>query len=86
MFGQQKWAEAAEKYRAAALLAGPHPVYVSNLAASLLKIELWEVAESAVTRALIHDPTHVKSLFRRALVQKGLERFKDALTGMDGML
>ncbi|PIL32506.1 transporter [Ganoderma sinense ZZ0214-1] len=86
LFGQQKWGEAAEKYRAAALLAGPHPVYVSNLAASLLKMELWEVAESAATRALVHDPRHVKSLYRRALARKGLEQFKDALTDLEWLL
>ena len=82
LFGQRKWAEAAEKYRAAALLAGPQPVYVANLAVCLLKMELWEIAESAATRALLHDPRNVKALYRRALARRGLERFKEALTGM----
>ncbi|KAM5541571.1 hypothetical protein V8D89_004761 [Ganoderma adspersum] len=80
LFGQRKWAEVAEKYRTAALLAGPHLVYVANLAVCLLKMELWEIAESAATRALVHDPRHVKALYRRALARRGLERFKDALT------
>ena len=45
-------------------------------------MELWEIAESAATRALLHDPRHVKALYRRALARRGLERFKEALTGM----
>lgn len=41
LFRSEKWGQAAEKYRAAALLAGPHPVYLSNLAAALLKLKLY---------------------------------------------
>ncbi|KAI1786107.1 hypothetical protein LXA43DRAFT_1099551 [Ganoderma leucocontextum] len=86
LFRQDKWAEAAEKYRTAALLAGPQPVYVSNLAACLVKMELWGIAESSATRALIHDPNHVKALYRRALARKGLEHFKDALADLEWLL
>ena len=39
-FKTEKWAQAADRYREAALLAGPKPVYLSNLAAALLKMEL----------------------------------------------
>lgn len=41
LFRSEKWGQAAEKYRAAALLAGPQPVYLSNLAAALLKLKLY---------------------------------------------
>ena len=40
LFRSGNWIEAAEKYRAAAMVAGPQPVFMSNLAASLLKLEL----------------------------------------------
>ncbi|RPD52548.1 hypothetical protein L226DRAFT_617795 [Lentinus tigrinus ALCF2SS1-7] len=69
-FKQEKWAQAAQKYREAALLAGPQPVYVSNLAAALLKLKEWDAADSAASRALLYDPNHIKSLFRRALARK----------------
>ena len=78
-FKQEKWGEAAEKYRAAALLGGPQPVYLSNFAACLLKLEMWEVANSAASRALVYDPKHVKALYRRALARKELGRAKAAL-------
>ncbi|KAI1786100.1 TPR-like protein [Ganoderma leucocontextum] len=79
LFRQEEWAEAAEKYRAAALLGGPQPVYLSNLAACLLKLDLWDLADSAGTRALIHDPKHVKALYRRAHARRKLDRLKAAL-------
>ncbi|KAL1942221.1 hypothetical protein VTO73DRAFT_6285 [Trametes versicolor] len=69
--GQEgQWAQAAEKYRAAALTAGPQPVYMSNLAAALLKLQRWTLAESAASRALMRDPGHIKSLYRRAQARK----------------
>ena len=80
-FKQEKWAEAAEKYREAALLCGPQPVYLSNLAACLLKLEMWDLADSAATRALVYDTKHVKALYRRALARKELGRAKAALAG-----
>ncbi|KAI0704397.1 hypothetical protein C8T65DRAFT_830765 [Cerioporus squamosus] len=85
-FKQEKWAKAAEKYREAALLAGPRPVYVSNLAAALLKMEEWEAAESAASRALLHDPKHLKSLYRRALARKAMHRYMSAESDLYGVL
>ncbi|KAI0367861.1 hypothetical protein BV20DRAFT_1023528 [Pilatotrama ljubarskyi] len=78
LFKQEKWLEAAEKYRQAAMAAGPLPVYMSNLAAALLKLQLWDLADDAATRALTTEPTHVKALFRRAQARKELRRFKAA--------
>ncbi|KAI0704396.1 hypothetical protein C8T65DRAFT_653864, partial [Cerioporus squamosus] len=85
-FKQEKWGKAAEKYREAALLAGPQPVYVSNLAAALLKLQEWEAAESAATRALMHDPNHIKSLFRRALASKARQRYTSAQSDLYHLL
>ena len=81
MFKKEEWLAAAEKYRAAALLAGPQPVYLSNLAACLLKLELWELADSAATRALMHDPKHIKALYRRALARREIGQREAAFAG-----
>ena len=40
LFRSGDWKEAAEKYRDAIMCWGPQPVYLSNLAAALLKLEL----------------------------------------------
>ena len=80
-------------------MSGPKPVYLSNLAAALLKMKLcvsvhsvlktfaddyprWDAAESAASRALLHDPRHLKSLYRRALARKEQKRYTGALEGM----
>ncbi|OBZ73333.1 Serine/threonine-protein phosphatase T [Grifola frondosa] len=71
--------KAAEKYREAAFLDGPRPIYMANLAAALLKLELWDLAESAATRALRYDPKHHKARYRRAIASKHLGKCSDAL-------
>ncbi|CDO77835.1 hypothetical protein BN946_scf184714.g10 [Trametes cinnabarina] len=86
LFKNGDWAEAAEKYREAALIAGPQPVYMSNLAAALLKLELWDLAESAASRALIYDPKHLKARFRRAVARKELHTFDEAETDLQHIL
>ncbi|CDO78199.1 hypothetical protein BN946_scf184770.g2 [Trametes cinnabarina] len=77
-FRDQNWLQAAEKYKAAALITGPDPLYLSNLAAALLKLKLWEAADSAASCALLQDPGNVKALYRRAVARKELSRFKAA--------
>ncbi|PIL32503.1 transporter [Ganoderma sinense ZZ0214-1] len=86
LFKQEKWKEAAEKYREAAFLGGPQPVYLSNLAACLLKLDMWDLADSAATRALMYDPKHVKALYRRALARKDLDRLNAALADLEWLL
>ena len=36
---KEMWTKAADKYRAAALLGGPHPVVLSNLAWAFIKLK-----------------------------------------------
>ncbi|PIL32501.1 transporter [Ganoderma sinense ZZ0214-1] len=86
LFRENEWEEAAEKYRAAALLGGPQPVYLANLAACLLKLEMWELADNAATRALVHDPRHVKALYRRAHARRELGRLNAALADLEWLL
>lgn len=81
LFKQGEWEEAAERYRSAALVGGPQPVYLSNLAACLLKLQQWELADSAASHALVYYPKHVKALYRRAVARRGLDRLKAALAG-----
>ncbi|KAI9065693.1 hypothetical protein FKP32DRAFT_1674525 [Trametes sanguinea] len=86
LFKKDDWAAAAESYREAAMVAGPLPVYMSNLAAALLKLELWNHAENAATRALIHDSKHIKARFRRAIARKELHTFDTAEADLQRIL
>ncbi|EIW52990.1 TPR-like protein, partial [Trametes versicolor FP-101664 SS1] len=75
---KEQWVQAAEKYRAAARIAGPQPVYMANLAAALLKLQRWIPAESAASRALMREPDHAKALFRRAQARKEMGMYAGA--------
>ena len=44
-------------------------------------VSRWEAADDAASRALLHDPKHVKALYRRALARKELSRYCAAETG-----
>ncbi|KAL6301896.1 hypothetical protein BKA93DRAFT_930024 [Sparassis latifolia] len=78
-FRAQEWAGAADKYRAAAFAHGPRPVYMTNLAAALLKLEQWVEAESAADRALRYEPKNIKARFRRGVARKEREEYADAI-------
>lgn len=41
----------------------------------------WEEADSAASRALTHDPSHVKARYRRALARRKLCRYRAAAVG-----
>ncbi|OCH91987.1 hypothetical protein OBBRIDRAFT_833801 [Obba rivulosa] len=69
-FERGQYAEAAECYRNAALSYKPKPVFLTNLAAALLKLEHWGLAESAASRALHCEPTNIKARYRRGLALK----------------
>ncbi|KAI1786102.1 hypothetical protein LXA43DRAFT_1185370 [Ganoderma leucocontextum] len=86
LFRVGKWQEAAEKYRSAIICRGPQPVYLANLAAALLKLELYEIADSAASRALMHDPKHIKALYRRALARNALGRSNAAMYDITRLL
>ncbi|KAI9065683.1 TPR-like protein [Trametes sanguinea] len=77
-YRRSEWLQAAEKYQAAALIAGPDPTYMSNLAAALLNLKLWEAADSAASRGLMQDPINIKLLYRRAVARRALSRYKAA--------
>ncbi|KAI0631742.1 hypothetical protein C8Q77DRAFT_157668 [Trametes polyzona] len=76
--GRREWLQAADKYLSAALIAGPKPQYLSKLAKALVELHLWELADSAASRALMQEPDLVDALYARALARKGAERFGSA--------
>ncbi|KAM5541101.1 hypothetical protein V8D89_005234 [Ganoderma adspersum] len=86
LFREGTWLQAAQLYRASAAIAAPEPTYMSNLAAALLKLDLWKLAEGAASRALMHDPGHVKALYRRALARKELGLIDGAVRDISRLL
>ena len=54
-----------------------NPVYPANRAMASLKLQKWQDAEDDATRALRHDPSYQKALFRRA-------QARDQLGKLDG--
>lgn len=85
-FREQRYPEAAEKYRRAALTYGPQPIYLSNLAAALLKMQCFEQAESAADRALSFDPQMIKARFRRGLARREIGEYVDAILDFRSVL
>ena len=57
--------KAVECYTMAQSLDIANPVYPANRAMANLKLKNWKEAEEDCTRALRHDPTYEKALFRR---------------------
>ncbi|EMD36003.1 hypothetical protein CERSUDRAFT_96226 [Gelatoporia subvermispora B] len=79
LFKEGEYAIAAEWYREAARHHAPKPVYLTSLAAALIKIERWEAAESAADRALRGDPANLKARYRRGVARKGQKKYLDAI-------
>ncbi|TFY60955.1 hypothetical protein EVJ58_g4815 [Rhodofomes roseus] len=86
LFKEGKSAEAASKYRQAALVYGPRPVYMSNLAAALLKMGRHAEAESAASRALFYEPKNIKARYRRGMASKGLKSYALAIEDFRSVL
>ena len=56
----------------------PHPA----LTRSSPMAYRYELAGSATSRALLHDPKHIKALYRRALARNALGRYNAAMHGL----
>jgi tetratricopeptide (TPR) repeat protein len=88
-FTQVEYAEAAECYRKALEM---HPdaefklVLHSNSAECYLKLRNYLQAEAEASSALTLNPSHTKSLLRRARALKMLGRFKHALADLDAAI
>ena len=61
--------KAVECYTMAQSLDIANPVYPANRAMANLKLKNWKEAEEDCTRALRHDPTYEKALFRRYVLK-----------------
>ncbi|KAJ7778796.1 hypothetical protein DFH07DRAFT_796029 [Mycena maculata] len=81
LFRQENYAEAAEMYNEAVKMRGTQPVYMSNLAATYLKLKDYDMAEKAASMALVHDPRMTKTRFRRGLARKQDYQLRGAKIG-----
>ncbi|KAF8191627.1 hypothetical protein K438DRAFT_898404 [Mycena galopus ATCC 62051] len=79
-FRQGQYKEAAAMYNVAVEINSTQPAYMSNLAATYLKLEEYDMAERAATVALIHDPRMIKARFRRGLARKATKQLRAAAT------
>ncbi|KAJ7215300.1 hypothetical protein B0H12DRAFT_1154635 [Mycena haematopus] len=80
LFRQGLYKEAAALYNAAVEINGTQPPYMSNLAATYLKLQDYPLAERAATVALVHDPRMNKARFRRGLARKATKQLRAAAT------
>ncbi|KAJ7348890.1 hypothetical protein DFH08DRAFT_631066, partial [Mycena albidolilacea] len=79
-FREGEYKEAAVMYNFAVELNGTQPAYMSNLAATYLKLEDYDLAERAAYVALLHDPRMTKARFRRGLARKATKQLRAAAT------
>ncbi|CAK5281064.1 unnamed protein product [Mycena citricolor] len=86
LFRQGKYAEAAKMYNEAIEVNGTQTLYMSNLAATYLKLEDFDMAERAASTALLSDPKMVKARFRRAMARKGASKLLAAKIDLDTVL
>ncbi|KAF8959770.1 hypothetical protein BDZ97DRAFT_1922742 [Flammula alnicola] len=85
-FMQRDYVGAANFYVEAINVHGPKPVFMSNLAAAYLKLDLFEEAEWAATTALEYDPRMIKARYRRAVARKSIFCFKAAISDLESIL
>ncbi|KAJ6606170.1 hypothetical protein DFH09DRAFT_1119508 [Mycena vulgaris] len=81
LFRAGKYAEAAVKYNDAVNIHGTQPVYMSNLAATYLKLE-----ECAQPLRFCSDPRMTKARFRRGMARKESNQLKAAKTDFETIL
>ncbi|KAJ7700818.1 hypothetical protein B0H17DRAFT_1195665 [Mycena rosella] len=86
LFRQGKHKDAAVAYNDAVNANGTQPVYMSNLAATYLKLEDYGMAERAAMLALVHDPWMIKARFRRGLARKESNQLRAAKIDFETIL
>ncbi|KAJ6500741.1 hypothetical protein C8R45DRAFT_1210468 [Mycena sanguinolenta] len=82
LFRQGLYREAAAMYNTAVEINGTQPAYMSNLAAAYLKLQNYELAETAASMALRHAPRMHKARFRRGLARKATNQLRAAAAGI----
>ncbi|KAF8061751.1 hypothetical protein FPV67DRAFT_1452635 [Lyophyllum atratum] len=86
LFKAGRYAEAVDVYQDALGMFGSKAVLYSNLAAAYLKLEDYDQAEEAATKALLSDPLMLKARYRRGLARKGMYHLKAAIADFGTVL
>ncbi|KAJ6484919.1 hypothetical protein C8R45DRAFT_999635 [Mycena sanguinolenta] len=87
LFHAGDFAGAAEYYELATHAAADTvPVYLSNLAATYLKLRKYRAAEQAADKALRLEPRAIKPRYRRAVARKNLNLISEALIDLASVL
>jgi len=77
-FKNKRYKEAIESYTMASSLDVSNPTYPANRAMTYMKLEKYSEAEEDCSRAIKHDPTYEKALFRRAQCRNFLGKLEGA--------
>ncbi|KAJ4494355.1 hypothetical protein C8R41DRAFT_829828 [Lentinula lateritia] len=86
VFKAGKYSQAVDFYKQACKTYKPLPVYMSNLAAALIKLERWDEAEMAADHAILVDPTLLKGYFRRGVARRHYGKPKGAVRDFERCL
>ena len=78
LLGQHRYALAAEKY-SAAIEIYPDPIYFSNRAQALIKLESYGSAIADANESIKMDPRYIKAYYRRGSAYFALAKYKEAL-------
>ena len=93
LFGERRFAEAADAYAEALELSpqgadydGPRAVFYGNLAACYLELGRPDDAVGACTRSIALDARYLKAWMRRAKAYEAVEKLDDALADVEEAL
>nr|CDS32354.1 RNA polymerase II associated protein 3 [Hymenolepis microstoma] len=86
LFKEGKYEEAVEKYTAAISFTPENPLFYTNRAIALYKMERYASSESDCSTALNMNPKLVKGLFRRAQARKALGKVEEAISDLKRIL
>ena len=78
LLSQHRYALAAEKY-SAAIEIFPDPIYFSNRAQAMIKLESYGAAIADANESIKMDPTYIKAYYRRGSAYFALAKYKEAL-------
>ncbi|KAJ3758825.1 hypothetical protein EV360DRAFT_43092 [Lentinula raphanica] len=86
VFKAGKYQEAVQLYKKACSTYKPLPLYMSNLAAALLKLNRWNEAEIAADHATLVEPTLLKAYFRRGVARRHGGKYNGAIRDFERCL
>ncbi|KAJ4486342.1 hypothetical protein J3R30DRAFT_3445981 [Lentinula aciculospora] len=86
VFKAGNYKQAVELYKQACKTYKPLPVYMSNLAAALIKLERWDEAEMAADHATLVDPKLLKGYFRRGVARRHYRKLNGSIRDFERCL